>query len=600
MSSAKPKATSTTTDIVVKPSSAEQLESAATHHGIDFKKLLAKLPAGASIDEAVAELGKVDPVIWTMINRRLKRHPLTFDMTKFLSKPENQFDKQLLIRHRPFLMQPLRDQHPHKTYSKSRQMGISEVSITEVVHFLTTTPQKKWMYCFPREKQLLDFSNTRIASIFEETPTIAATLTGTNGSTAKELGQGSWLLLRSAWESNLGEGVDADGVTLDEKDRMKDGVENAFTESLSSSAYGFLREVSTPTLPGRGVDKSWRRSDQWLWLVKCVRCGLEQSVEYEDNIVQVKDVQLGAKELPDGAYVFACRKLSCRGPLDRLAGRWVCSKPEVKLIRGYSITQLMAPWISATKIMQKKLDMPFVQLWENYVLGRVSRGESILVTDADFDQSCSNYRMYSRRTSDWEKVAVGIDWGATNWFYVLGKNKHNNLVYLLSIGIIEEDAKDSLNMREVIDFLKPFDPDIIVADAGYGRDRNAVLLRYFDPNNLGKFFACNYNANSKGSRTFKPVWGDARVLVDRTITLKSFCRAVKDRMIGFPGGDQKFELFKTHMKALAPLKEQEEDDGDVFETIVSTGDDHLAHAGAYAFLGMEKLLDTGTFSFDFL
>ena len=193
---------------------------------------------------------------------------------------------------------------------------------------------------------------------------------------------------------------------------------------------------------------------------------------------------------------------------------------------------------------------------------------------------------------------MGIDWGSINWFVVVGRNTNNGRNYLLNIGIIEENAADSLDMQAVIDFIKPYDPDIIVADAGYGRDRNAKLLRYFDPQGLGKFFACYYNAQTKASRTFTPVWQENKVTVDRTITLKTMCRLIKEKEVGFPFGDRKFELMKKHIKALAPLKQEE--DGELFETIESTGDDHLAHGLAYSILGLEKTLDSGRFSFDFM
>lgn len=129
-------------------------------------------------------------------------------------------------------------------------------------------------------------------------------------------------------ESNLGEGVDADGVTLDEKDRMRDKVEFAFKESLKSSRYGWFREVSTPTLPNRGIDVPFRASDQQVWMVKCEKCNEWQEIDWKENIVAVKDIPLGCKELPAESYDFLCRKQKCRGKLDRVyTGQWVARFP---------------------------------------------------------------------------------------------------------------------------------------------------------------------------------------------------------------------------------------------------------------------------------
>jgi len=572
----------------------------AQAHGVDLEQLIEALPDDVSVGEVLTELCESDPVIWTMVKRRLRKMPLTYDVSALIKAGRTTMD--VLLRHRPFLIQPLRDQHKHKCYIKSRQVGVSELSITETLQFLDTHGNdKKWVYCFPREKQLLQFSSTRLVPAFEESPLMAALLGVPNQTLLKRINKG-YLLLRSTWESNLGEGIDADGVTFDEKDRMKPGIDVAFKESLKSSPYGYLRELSTPTLPGRGIDEVWKKSDQHLWHVRCTKCNLWQPIDYPDNFVQLVDYpQHGLTEIPQDSWTFACRKPMCRGPLDRLHGQWVATFPDRKLVRGYHITQMMCPWISPTGIMQELITYKFRQLWENYVLGRISKGESILVSDEDLLACSAGYQLYAHRTRDWAKISIGIDWGATNWFVVLGLNALNNRRYVIGLGIIEDDARDALNMSEVISYISPFEPDIIIADAGYGKDRNAKLLKHFDPSGqLERFFACFYNPSTKASRTFQPQWGDARVLVDRTISLKMMCRAFKDREIGLAANDPKTEILKKHIRALAPLKEQDEDTKEIYETIEATGPDHFAHALSYAELGMDKIMNVNQFNFAFI
>jgi aromatic ring-cleaving dioxygenase len=412
----------------------------------------------------------------------------------------------------------------------------------------------------------------------------------------KKIGE-SFLILRSAWESNLGEGIDAAGVTLDEKDRMKPGVEVAFKESLSSSAYGWIREVSTPTLPGRGVDASWQNSDQQHWMVKCEKCGMEQTISYPDNIVEKMDIPLGCKELPEGAYEYACKKKRCRGPLDRIGGRWVAARPSVKNIRGYHIPQTIAAWISATKVMQKKIDYKFIQLWMNYVLGETSMGDNIMLTDEDFEMANAGHQLQWRRTSEWPIIAAGIDWGHRNWVNVIGLNS-NGRCYQLNTAMFEDSETAELSgVRKIDAFLEPFEPDIIVGDYGYGKDRNAYLLRKYGE---GRFFACQYNRAEKGGRTFTPVWSNDRVLVDRTMSLKVMCRAIKERELGFCDRSLPVvQLIEDHFKALVPMKEEDED-GEIVEIIQPSGDDHLAHACLYAWLGLDRLTSSSRFNFTFV
>lgn len=576
-----------------------------------------KMPA-ASAMSALEALAEKDPVLWCALNRRVKGEPLVYDNSRKLTEEalgevkqtmlQSDFEFELnarLLHHRPFLKQPARDQHRHKVYEKGRQVGVTELSASEVFHFLATHPGTKWISTFPRDKQLTDFSITRVAHAFGESPRMAALAGTPNQVFTKRVGDSYWIF-RSAWESNLGEGVDADGVTLDEKDRMRDKVELAFRESLKSSRYGLLREISTPTLPNQGIDIPFRASDQQIWMVKCQKCNAWQEITYQDNIIQVKDIPLGCKELPPESYEYLCNKTKCRGKLDRVfTGRWVARHPDRNHIRGYHMPQLIAPWISATRVMQDKIDFRFREVWLCYVIGVPASGELEMLTDLDFELACANHEIVPARTRDWTHITAGIDWGNMNWCVVMGRNALNQRPYILNIGIFEDEAGKELSSAKAIEnFLAPYGPDITIADAGYGKDRNSYLMRKLCPvGNEGRFYAQWYNPSQKSSRTFQPEFSDptrGRVLVDRTMALKNICHAIKQREFGLPTlSIDKMQLLMRHMKNLAPFREVDEESKEIIETVRSAGDDHLAHALASAWLGMEKLSKMSRFGFSF-
>lgn len=565
--------------------------------------------------EAVAER---DPVVWCMINRRIKGEPIVFDNSRALTDEslgelrqrtvvDSDYERELkgrLQRHRPWQRQPMRDTHLHKVYEKSRQVGVTEVSENEVIHFLAHHPGTKWITTWPREKQLLDFSNTRVAPAFADTPRMAA-LVGTpwQGFT-RRIGDSYWLF-RSAWESNLGEGEPADGVSLDEKDRMRDKIESAFREALKSSKWGFFREMSTPTLPRQGIDLPFSKSDQMTWLVRCKACGERQPIDHRENIVQVKDFPLGTQELPPESYAFLCRKQSCRGELDRVySGEWVAKHPDRRHIRGYAISQLMAAWISATQVMQDKIDMRFPEIWLNYVVGVPAGSDMEMLNDADFVRSCAGHQLYTTRTSAWSHVTFGVDWGQYNWVVVVGRNKHNQRLYVLGIGVFEDTAVELESAKKVLSYVLQFNPDTGAADAGYGKDRNSMMLRALCPNgDEGRFWVQWYNQSTKHSKTFVPEWSDegrARVTVDRTIQLKNVCRVIKEREVGLPDlGLPEVEMFQRHMKSLVPFREIDDETKQVVETIKTSGEDHLAHCFGSALLCMERLVKSSRFNFSF-
>lgn len=578
---------------------------------------LLDMPPEADALTGLEALAEKDPVLWCMLNRRVKGEPIIFDNSRQLSEEslgplretliESDYERELkgrLQRHRPWQRQPMRDQHPHKVYEKSRQVGVTEVSENEVFHFLANHPGTKWITTFPREKQLLDFSNTRVAAAFADTPRMAALVGTPNQAYTRRIADSYWLF-RSAWESNLGEGEPADGVTLDEKDRMRDKIEFAFKEALKSSKWGFFREISTPTLPRQGIDLPFSKSDQMTWLVKCSRCGEKQPIDHKENIIQVKSFPLGTQELPPESFAFLCRKQKCRGELDRVySGEWVPKYPDRKHIRGYAISQLMAAWISATQVMQDKIDMRFPEIWLNYVVGVPAGSEMEMLNDADFERACANHQLYTTRTSAWSHITFGVDWGNLNWVVILGRNKNNGRLYVIGIGIFEDTPVELESAKNVLAYVLQFNPDMGAADAGYGKDRNALMLRALCPNgDEGKFWVQWYDQNTKASKTFVPEWSDetrARVTVSRTIQLKNVCRVLKEREVGLPNLElPEVDAFKRHTKSLVPFREIDEETKQVIETIKTSGEDHLAHAFGSALLCMERVSRQSRFSFSF-
>src|SRR5690606_33472170 len=125
------------------------------------------------------------PALHALKHRYIKGNPMTF------------FSKKNPIKHRPWQIDILNDQHPDKCVRKSRQLGLSEMAVTEFIWFLDTHAMTNGMYTFPRKEQMEDFSNTRIAPIFEESDYLNGRLDRKlNNVRLKKLTNGSSLFLR--------------------------------------------------------------------------------------------------------------------------------------------------------------------------------------------------------------------------------------------------------------------------------------------------------------------------------------------------------------------------------------------------------------------
>jgi hypothetical protein len=496
-------------------------------------------------------------------------------------------------RHRPFLLYPLSIQPKVKGYKKSRQAGVSESSVTETLWALDKY-RMNVVYTFPSPKQVEDFSNTRVKPALTSVVGVDGLMGEPQNVTLRKIGNG-YLFLRSSTNEKLGEGIDADMVVFDEIDRMRRNVGVAFKESLSASRWGWVRELSTPTLPGRGIDETWQKSNQMHWFVRCEACGETQALKYPDNILELKKVQAHEKLIPPGSYAFCCAKCKSQ-KINRYEGFWVPAYPKREIVV-FHINQLICPWISADEIMQKKRDYRFPQLFWNYVLGLEYLGNSQLLTRPILERLIdTDLKLYSARTAEYSTISVGIDWGQFNWAVVIGRRPEGRKD-LLGLKVVEDSSEPLSSAKEIADFIRPFKPDIIVPDLGYGKDRCAYMLGQFP----GRVFSCSYVDNSK---VIIPKFSESTysVNVDRTAWLKGMASGFREGELVLP--DYEIEpllgTFISHMTSICVLIE-EGDEGKIREKVENTGDDHFAHATGYALMGLEFRDDTGGgFAFDFV
>lgn len=382
---------------------------------------------------------------------------------------------------------------------------------------------------------------------------------------------------------------------------MADGIELAFQESMKSSDYGLLRRWSTPTIPGRGVDLLFNKSDQRYWHHKCDKCGHWQVLTLEDNIIQVDPDGLDIinEQVKDGTYMFICSK--CHGELNRWnKGEYVAMYPDRHELRGYHISQMDAVWVSADAIMRNQFHYKVKQLFYNYVIGIPYASEGLIITDQDIlscveFQEPVGYRDYSK----YKKIVAGIDWGYTNWLVVIGLTEDDQ-EHLLNVHWVADNPSSPLECVNVFTaLLKPYDPDVIVADNGFGADRNSYLIQQFP----GRVYACDWDTN-KTNIPLVDQWNDkgARVRVDKTVKMKRTLYNIKSRALKTFGPSEKLSMFIKHAKNVRTLMEEEE--GVIYEKVTRIGDDHIMCALTYAYIALdriqEKHIANSSFEYDFM
>jgi hypothetical protein len=532
--------------------------------------LLPKKTIRAEDLAASAEL--ILPSIWAYRKRKLKGEPLVF-------RPKVVTERNL-NRVRPFLEQPLNDDTKVKGYRKARQIGLSENSVTESLWFADTHDHTKVFYTFPTNRQMQDFSNTRIAEAISESVHLQTVMGDIKNVNLKKVGS-SFLFLRGSQTERLGEGVDADVAFFDEIDRMSPRVKAAFEESLSGSIYGWVREISTPTVPNHGIDEGWNKSRQWFWYITCPRCRTKQTLEWLPTDDFGGRVSVAMR---DGIYVYVCRHCEKELPEQaRWDGEWVAKYPR-RETSYYQFSQLMAPWMSAQKLYEKQEDYPFKQLFYNYCLGLPYLGDNILVTE----EAIMGCRTHISRDKWQGPRALGVDWGDKSWMVCI-QALGNGKIGLAGLEKIETADIDEI-VPQVSQFFESMGAKIMVNDAGYGKDRNSRLLKMHEE----KVFSCFYPNNEKGSKIFEAQWQDEshKVSVDRTASIKISLGMFKAKQVVIaPEVDLGLlKLFTKHLTNLVSVKDYDEKTGEISEWIASTGQDHFGHAWNYGCIALSKLV----------
>lgn len=588
------------------------------------------------------------PSIWAQYHTKLRGKPYRFeqvmpDGSLDLRKP-NEIPKGSqnigLRGQRQFLQQPLDDQHPWKANQKSRQCGASENEVRETLWFSDTHPFTKQAYVFPTFDQVADFSKTRIEAVMKDSPYVKMRM-GIDPITGKKIpgedivdnvrlrrmGDDSFIFFRSGHTPKAGEGIDVDKVTFDEIDRMHPKVMIAFNETLSSSAYGWRRDISTPSLPGVGVNASFKDSDQMHWFMKCPHCNNWFTLihEYPKCVVPLA---LDSRGVPNhnlhlthdfirenDTHAYICTK--CENFVSdetRVNGIWKPLYEYKTKVRGYQITQLICPWISASDVEQKRQDYSLEQLFENYVIGRPYLGDNVMITRGDImrciDNSMTN--PYDLRRAD---VAQGVDWGNTSWGVNAMRHPDNSEKKILldiwtakdeETQISEDGRRDNPHIRITGEKMRQWDVRRGVFDAGYGKDRNFELIQDFP----GKVFSCFYpNLSQANNKNMDDVWNedDHKVNVDRTQTLLIMAKEIRDGKWVIPAWvaqNPLFETFVKHLTNLVVIRDIDTDEKTKKEMItvrIGTlpGGDHFGHAMNYLDIALRKLENSGHSDFFF-
>ncbi len=336
-------------------------------------------------------------------------------------------------------------------------------------------------------------------------------------------------------------------------------------------------ELSTPTLPGYGIDLEWGATDQRFWHVRChcaTGCVLEDT--FPDCVVKDGD-----------DYRLVCPQ--CGQRLNPNVGKklgeyrgWLPKVPEQRDKRGYHLTQLFSTMIPLKSIMRLWNSGRDRDEFYNSKLGLPFAGDRMPL-NLDVLRACTvePYLLEPKRESESELIFMGVDQGLELHIWVTkvlasGKRK---LIWLERTRY----AAGHDPFLRVAELLRKLKPTATVIDAM----PNIVPARQLADAHRN-VYTCFYNETMRDK--FKFDRDAKKVIAHRTDLLDGMVDDWLQQQYLVPAQNPEVDFAFNHFKSLAKVIETDEHTGISRYVYIHVGDDHYGHAAAY-----EKLASMGPY-----
>lgn len=321
----------------------------------------------------------------------------------------NENQQPIEFRNHRFMIDIYSDQSPDIVCRKSAQVGFSVFSILKSFHELKYE-HRNVIYALPTKNVVQDFVVPKVNPLILSNNSIAKGMGGDSVSLKKF---GNRFVYFKGGSEREAISVSADTLVIDEYDRMPDhSVVTMFDSRLQAAASPRRRRFSNPSSVGFGVDALYKDSDQMVWFVNCSHCKYTAYMDFEREVGWI-DAQGEhfTHYIDKKQRRYTCG--SCGEEIyddDRRNGRWVAKHPGHKR-RGYWISQMMAPWVTAERILDQEEEMD-IATFHAFVLGKAYTPSDMIVNRETILRATapSNISRFN--------VAMGIDQDAGGQYYV--------------------------------------------------------------------------------------------------------------------------------------------------------------------------------------
>ncbi len=531
--------------------------------------------------QTAQETRPLPPRAWAEAHRRIDDQPFSLE------------------RYQP-LQEPYDDDHPFQVYLKCAQVGVSEMAITKACHALDVGA-RYWQtgkaglnvaYLFPTGAALSDFSKERFSALKTESEYLENLFADSPYDDVgfKQVGA-SYLYLRGTHSKKGLRSFPADILIEDEFDEM-DPIAVAMADKRQRASVVKRKVVlSTPTLPGLGIDALYAQSDQRVWEVPCPHCGAWNELDF------FRDVKVNGTDREEWRHWdrerLVCGQITvncpdCRRPLDRCApGRWRARHPERTAIRGYHIPALAFPSVELSALVVASVSTDPAQIAEFYRsdLGLPYESAGSRITAAMLTQLSHALAGGQLGAGPWRNTTMGVDVGA-RYHYRISSTAPDGARCVRAMGSVTSWAEldrliaDYQVRRCVVDAL----PETHGC-RDWALKHKGKALRAFYPNGMkGELHRTKVEQDEAG----RDIPGSETVQINRTMAMDAVYNAIATAIERWPTATHNDPEVVAHLTAPARVI-YKDDHGQEQARWVHTAPDHLFHACVYDLIAISTL-----------
>jgi hypothetical protein len=479
----------------------------------------------------------------------------------------------------PYLVE-LFDRRPlRKTVIKGAQMAFTTTFVLDAIMSAWTESLRGIGYFFPNDSDVRDFSQARFGPMVTDNAAFAGLVDSTDSAQLKRVAN-THIYFRPAGAIGAStkhslsrvKSIPLDIIYLDEADEMQPARVDAIQHRLDGSSCPREVRLSTPTIPGLGVDLDYEASSKATYHWKCMLCNGWTCLEKEWPVCLI--------DPSDGSTpYYQCSK--CHKPLilREYPSEWVHEYPSRKDHLGYRVSQLCSPTRSPAAILavcRESTESGRPREFYNQTLAMAHAEIEDQLTPEKIDDCLTDE---PRRRSAKGPTAFGVDPGVKVLHYWIKQRISSRDSRTLSYGSVSgfEDLKR---------LWKDFNGGVGVMDVGA---ETREVWRFVK--NTPGWWACRYSPGKTG-----PYDWDLKkklVMVNRTEALDASHLKFVEGREKLPAANETYhDQVVPQLCNMARVKQENSQTGAVKYVWVVVGgkkNDHLKHAHAYATIAEEKV-----------